>query len=56
MLLGNRNAIIYGVGGAIGGAVARTFAREGAKVLLAWRTREPLEVVAADITVVGENK
>ena len=29
MLLQNRNAVIYGGGGAIGGAVARAFAREG---------------------------
>jgi len=31
MLLKNKNAVIYGGGGAIGGAVARTFAREGAE-------------------------
>jgi NAD(P)-dependent dehydrogenase (short-subunit alcohol dehydrogenase family) len=37
MLLQN-NAIIYGGGGAIGGAVARAFAREGAQVFLAGRT------------------
>jgi predicted Rossmann-fold nucleotide-binding protein len=30
-----RNAVIYGGGGAIGGAVARAFAREGARVHLA---------------------
>jgi len=35
MLLMNKNAVIYGGGGAIGGAVARAFAREGAKVFLA---------------------
>jgi NAD(P)-dependent dehydrogenase (short-subunit alcohol dehydrogenase family) len=28
MLLQNKNAVIYGAGGAIGGAVARAFARE----------------------------
>src|SRR5829696_2577411 len=49
MLLENKNAIIYGGGGAIGGAVARTFAREGARVFLTGRTREPLEAVAKDI-------
>lgn len=31
MLLQNRTAVIYGGGGAIGGAVARSFAREGPK-------------------------
>jgi NAD(P)-dependent dehydrogenase (short-subunit alcohol dehydrogenase family) len=45
-LLTNKNAIIYGAGGSIGGAVARTFAREGATVFLAGRTRETLERVA----------
>jgi NAD(P)-dependent dehydrogenase (short-subunit alcohol dehydrogenase family) len=39
MLIENKNAVIYGGGGAIGGAVARAFAREGAKVFLAGRTR-----------------
>jgi NAD(P)-dependent dehydrogenase (short-subunit alcohol dehydrogenase family) len=37
MFLENKNAVIYGGGGAIGGAVARAFAREGAKVFLAGR-------------------
>jgi NADP-dependent 3-hydroxy acid dehydrogenase YdfG len=30
MLLENKNAVVYGAGGAIGGAVAQAFAREGA--------------------------
>ncbi len=34
MLVKSENAVIYGAGGAIGGAVARAFAREGAKVFL----------------------
>jgi 3-oxoacyl-[acyl-carrier protein] reductase len=37
--------VIYGAGGAIDGAVARAFAREGARVFLAGRTREPLDKV-----------
>jgi NAD(P)-dependent dehydrogenase (short-subunit alcohol dehydrogenase family) len=53
MLLENKNAIIYGAGGGIGGGVARTFAREGARVFLAGRTRESLEAVAEDIIVEG---
>ena len=44
MLLDSRNAVIYGAGGSIGGAVAREFAREGARVFLAGRTREKLLV------------
>jgi NAD(P)-dependent dehydrogenase (short-subunit alcohol dehydrogenase family) len=52
-LLTDKNAIIYGAGGSIGGAVARTFAREGATVFLAGRTRESLERVAGDIAAGG---
>jgi 3-oxoacyl-[acyl-carrier protein] reductase len=48
MLLKNKNAVIYGGGGAIGGAVARAFAREGARVFLAGRTLQSLEEVAED--------
>jgi 3-oxoacyl-[acyl-carrier protein] reductase len=43
MLLEHKNAIVYGGGGSVGGAVACTFAREGAKVFLAGRTRESLD-------------
>lgn len=53
MLLENRNAIVYGGGGSIGGAVARAFAREGAKVFLAGRTPRSLEVVAEQIRSAG---
>lgn len=49
MLLDGRNAIIYGGGGGIGGAIARAYAREGARVFLAGRTREKLDAVADDI-------
>jgi NAD(P)-dependent dehydrogenase (short-subunit alcohol dehydrogenase family) len=46
MLLENKNAVIYGAGGAIGGAVASTFAREEANVHLRWPRRSaPLEDV-----------
>ncbi len=53
MLLDGKNAIIYGAGGSIGGAVARVFAREGAKVHLAGRTVETLEAVAGEIRGTG---
>jgi 3-oxoacyl-[acyl-carrier protein] reductase len=53
VLLQNRNAVIYGGGGSVGGAVARAFAREGAKVHLAGRTLEGLEAVAGDIRRAG---
>jgi NAD(P)-dependent dehydrogenase (short-subunit alcohol dehydrogenase family) len=53
MLLDNKNAVIYGAGGSIGGAVAKEYAREGARVFLAGRTREKLETVAREITAAG---
>ncbi|HVX43303.1 MAG TPA: SDR family oxidoreductase [Mycobacteriales bacterium] len=48
-ILDGKNAIIYGAGGSLGGAIARTFAREGARVFLVGRTRESLDAVAKDI-------
>jgi NAD(P)-dependent dehydrogenase (short-subunit alcohol dehydrogenase family) len=53
MLLANKKAVIYGGGGAVGGAVARAFAREGAKVFLAGRSLSKLEAVAKDIRAAG---
>jgi 3-oxoacyl-[acyl-carrier protein] reductase len=53
MLLENKNAVIYGAGGSIGSAVARAFAREGARVHLAGRTIESLEQVAEEIRSAG---
>jgi len=53
MLLENNVAVIYGAGGAIGGAVARAFAREGASVFLAGRTQSTLATVADEIRSTG---
>jgi NAD(P)-dependent dehydrogenase (short-subunit alcohol dehydrogenase family) len=53
MLLKGKNAVVYGGGGAIGGAVARAFAREGAMVHLAGRTLSTLDKVADDIRAAG---
>ena len=53
MLLERKNALVYGGGGSMGGAVARTFAREGAAVFLAGRTLAKLDAVAAEITAAG---
>ena len=52
MLLQSKNAIIYG-GGPISGAVAQTFAHEGAKVFLAGRNQMKLEAIAATIRADG---
>ena len=53
MLLKGRTAVIYGGGGAIGGAVARAFGREGARVFLAGRSQPRLDAVARDIIADG---
>ena len=53
MLLEGRNAVIYGGGGSIGGAVARAFAREGATVHLAGRTQAKLDAVADAVRAAG---
>lgn len=53
MLLKNKVAMIYGAGGAIGGAVARSFAHEGAKVYLTGRNLESVKAVANDIVKNG---
>jgi len=53
MLLTDKTAVIYGAGGRIGSAVARAFAREGARVFLAGRTPSRLDAVAAEIADAG---
>jgi 3-oxoacyl-[acyl-carrier protein] reductase len=49
VLLEDKNAVISGGGGKVGGAIARDFAREGAMLFLTGRTLESLEEVAAEI-------
>jgi NAD(P)-dependent dehydrogenase (short-subunit alcohol dehydrogenase family) len=53
MLLQDKVAVIYGAGGAIGGAVARAFAREGARLFLTGRQLAPVEAVAKDVAAAG---
>ena len=53
MLLKNKNAVIYGAGGSVGGAVSHAFALEGAKVFLSGRTQASLDAVAKSITDAG---
>src|SRR5262249_55035350 len=48
MMLKDKVAVIYGAGGDVGGAVARAFAREGARLFLSGRNLGKVEVVAAD--------
>jgi NAD(P)-dependent dehydrogenase (short-subunit alcohol dehydrogenase family) len=49
MMLKDKVAVIYGAGGDVGGAVARAFAREGARLFLSGRNVCKVEAVAADI-------
>jgi NAD(P)-dependent dehydrogenase (short-subunit alcohol dehydrogenase family) len=53
MLLKDKVAVIYGAGGAIGGAVARAFAREGAELFLTGRHLAPVAAVARDVVSAG---
>lgn len=53
MILKNKVAIVYGAGGDVGGAVARAFAREGAKVFLSGRTLHKVQEVASEIKGLG---
>jgi NAD(P)-dependent dehydrogenase (short-subunit alcohol dehydrogenase family) len=52
-MLAGKVAVIYGAGGAIGGAVARAFAAEGATLFLTGRSVAPVELVAKDIVAAG---
>ena len=53
MMLENKVAVIYGAGGGIGSAVARAFAREGAKLFLTGPHLSAVEAVAKDVNSAG---
>jgi NAD(P)-dependent dehydrogenase (short-subunit alcohol dehydrogenase family) len=53
MLLEHKNAVVYGGAGSVGRAVARAFAREGARVFLAGRTLATLDEVAEELSAAG---
>ena len=53
MLLENKTAVIYGAAGAIGRAVARAFADEGARVFLTGRNLAKVDAVAKEIIGAG---
>jgi NAD(P)-dependent dehydrogenase (short-subunit alcohol dehydrogenase family) len=52
-MLNDKVAVIYGAGGAIGGAVARAFATEGANLFLTGRRLAPVEAVVNDVISAG---
>jgi NAD(P)-dependent dehydrogenase (short-subunit alcohol dehydrogenase family) len=53
MPMKNKAVVIYGAAGAIGSAVARVLARDGARLFLAGRRRAPVEALARDIVSAG---
>lgn len=52
-MLQNKNAVIYGAGGSLGGAVAKALANYGANVFLTGRTTNSLQKVANEILASG---
>jgi len=52
-MLKDKVAMIYGAGGAVGSAVARAFAIEGANLFLTGRSLAPVELVAKDVVSAG---
>ncbi len=53
MMLQNKNAVLYGAGGSLGGAVAKALAAAGAKVFLTGRTLGPVQNLAQEIIASG---
>lgn len=53
MILQNKNAVVYGAGGSLGGAIARAFAAAGARVFLTGRNASPVQKVADEIIASG---
>jgi NAD(P)-dependent dehydrogenase (short-subunit alcohol dehydrogenase family) len=53
MMLKDKVAVIYGAGGAIGGAVASAFAGEGAALILTGRDLGSVEVIAKELASAG---
>jgi hypothetical protein len=53
MMLKDKVAVVYGAGGAVGGAVARAFAAEGAQIFVTGRSLASIEIVAKEIIAAG---
>jgi 3-oxoacyl-[acyl-carrier protein] reductase len=52
-LLAGKRAVVYGAAGAIGGAVSRAFAREGAQLFLAGRSFDKVDALAGELSRAG---
>lgn len=55
MILQNKNAVIYGAGGSLGGAVAKALATAGARVFLTGQNISSVQKVADQILATGGN-
>jgi NAD(P)-dependent dehydrogenase (short-subunit alcohol dehydrogenase family) len=53
MLLQNKNAVLFAAGGSVGGAIARSLAKAGAKVFLSNHHIEPVQKLADEIIAGG---
>lgn len=53
MILKDKVAVVYGAGGGVGGAVARAFASEGARVFLTGRVQGSVDGITEDIVAAG---
>lgn len=53
MILQHKNAVIYGAGGSLGGAVAMALAAAGARVFLTGHRKESVEKVASQVIAAG---
>jgi NAD(P)-dependent dehydrogenase (short-subunit alcohol dehydrogenase family) len=52
-LLAGKNAVVYGAAGAMGAAISRAFALEGASVFLAGRNLDGVDAVGKEISAAG---
>jgi len=53
MLLKNKNAVVYGAGGSLGGAVSKALAAAGARVFLTGRASGSIDGIKAEILAAG---
>ncbi|WP_336515027.1 SDR family NAD(P)-dependent oxidoreductase [Pollutibacter soli] len=53
MLLKDKNAVIFGGGGSLGGAIAKAFAKQGARVFVTGHREDSIKKTADEITAEG---
>ncbi|MBU1180097.1 SDR family oxidoreductase [Patescibacteria group bacterium] len=55
MILKNKTALITGAGGAIGGAIAKAFAKEGCRLILCGRSLSSLQKIKNEVSLLGSD-